>query len=222
MPLPFPNGKPVLQIIIESLKKTALIDKIVVATSSKKEDDGIEKLCLGLGTDVFRGDQYDVQSRFISIAENYSLDHIIRCTGDNPVVDLHYLRKALESHLEGKFDYTKTSGLPLGTNFEIVKAELLIARKFKRRSYNEKEHVTFHINRSGDFVKNYLAFNCTFSNIRMTLDYPQDYAFLSMLFSIVGQDFDLSRIQPLIERYPWLFSLNDTMIQKSTTKSSQV
>ncbi|SNS56173.1 spore coat polysaccharide biosynthesis protein SpsF [Ekhidna lutea] len=214
MPMPFPAGPPLLSRIIESLDQISLLDEVIVATSSKRENDPIEKFCNSMDVRCFRGDENDVQSRFISIIEIYGFEHVIRLTGDNPMIDPSYLIKAIESHLSLDSDYTKTIGLPLGTNFEIVKAGCLTQRSKTHRTNSEMEHVTHWIANSDDFSKNILAFDYKEAQLRLTVDYPQDYAMISMLFALLDERVDLDRICEISNEHKWLSQINNEMEQK--------
>jgi len=214
MSLPFPNGRPVLSRIVESLVKVEKIDKIIVATSIEKENDPIEEFCIKNGIAVYRGDELDVQSRFIHLIEEYGFDHVIRLTGDNPIIDCKYLEIAISSHLKSNSDYTKTTGLPLGTNFELIKSGVLSCRSKENRSQEEKEHVTYHFAKSDDFSRNIIQFSTDISDLRLTIDYPQDYAMLSIIFQSDIGAITLENIQRIITQFPWIKEINSKMIQK--------
>lgn len=214
MPLPFPDGPPVLARIVESLKKINRIRKIIIATSTNKENDSIEKYCIDNRINVYRGDEKDVQSRFINLIKEYGFDHIIRLTGDNPIIDSNYLEKTLDSHIKSNSDYTKTSGLPLGTNFEVVKSVALTSRVKFARTQEEKEHVTYHLARSKDTRKNFVSFSSPIANIRLTIDYPEDYAMLTILFQHGLKPLTLENVQKIVTQLPWIKEVNSKMIQK--------
>ena len=81
------NGKPVLEIMLNRLEKIKNKFKIIVATSYTKEDEKIVQLCKRLKSDYFRGSLNDVMQRYIKCAKNYKFEHIVRLTGDAPLID---------------------------------------------------------------------------------------------------------------------------------------
>ena len=58
------NGKPMLERQINRILQVVDSRKLVVATSSERSDDKIEKFCSGIGIKVVRGSLNNVYSRF--------------------------------------------------------------------------------------------------------------------------------------------------------------
>lgn len=75
------DGKTVLEVIIEQLKKFNI--KIIVATTTSSLDDEIIKVALKQQVDYFRGDQFNVLKRYIDCAQKFNLSQIIRICSDN-------------------------------------------------------------------------------------------------------------------------------------------
>ena len=67
------EGKFILQHIIEFTKHSELTDKIVVATTTCSEDDGIIELCKNLKVDYFRGSKKDVLERFLNAQNTFKV-----------------------------------------------------------------------------------------------------------------------------------------------------
>lgn len=57
------GGKPVLQFLVERVKRSKFIDEIIIATSSNIENDAIESLTKEIGIYCFRGSEDDVLRR---------------------------------------------------------------------------------------------------------------------------------------------------------------
>ena len=73
-----------LEVQLQRLKQSTVLDKIVVCTSTHPQDNDILPVCEKLGVPVFRGSELDVMSRFIQAAEQYGR-YAVRITGDNLV-----------------------------------------------------------------------------------------------------------------------------------------
>ena len=58
------KGKTVIEILLYRLSLSKKIDKIIVATSRKKENNSLAELVEKLGFDVFRDSENDVLKRF--------------------------------------------------------------------------------------------------------------------------------------------------------------
>ncbi len=114
--------KPMLQRVIERVKRAKLIDKVIVATSNKGKDDQIKKFCSKLNTECFRGSEEDVLARFYEAAKAQKADVVVRITADCPFVDPEIIDQIIEIHLKNKNDYTANnteSSYPRGTDVEV-------------------------------------------------------------------------------------------------------
>jgi len=81
-------GRPMLAQLINRIKPSKKLDKIVVSTSIKKEDDPINEFCDSEEITCFRGDSEDVLKRLHDTAEIEEAKNVITIMGDNPL--LHY------------------------------------------------------------------------------------------------------------------------------------
>jgi len=121
-------GKPMLLLQIERVRRARKIDKLVVATSNDPSDDGIEALCKQHGIDCFRGSLNDVLDRFYRAALTYNPEHIVRLTGDCPLIDPELVDSIIDMHLEGNYDYTSNAiqmTFPDGLDVEILTIKVL-------------------------------------------------------------------------------------------------
>ena len=73
----------------------------------------------------FRGENNNVLKRMLSSLKNKKVDHIVRITGDDILIDPDYLDIAIRSHLRTNSDYTDHKNLPSGTETEIFSLNLL-------------------------------------------------------------------------------------------------
>ena len=184
------DNKPILTHIIESLRFSKLIDKIIVATTKLPEDDKIETLCKNLSVECFRGNDIDVLDRFYNCAQFFKGDLIVRLTGDNPLLD--------PTIIDGLIEICKESGCDYATNvlhptypYGFSSCEVLPFRILKK--LNEiatdpmsREHVTFHIRKNPNLytIKEIKApKNLERPNWRLTVDYPEDMDLMKNIFS---------------------------------------
>src|SRR5688572_27264933 len=217
LPLPFPDGKPLLSWIVDSVRRSRYINQVVLATSLEGENDCLETFSVDYNVPFFRGSEDDVLSRFVAVVKEHNFDIVIRLTGDNPIVDVKTLDEAIEYHISSKNDYTKTSGLPIGMNFELVSAQALVQLQDYNLTPDDKEHVTIFIGRTNFFKKSELQL-CkgeNFSNVRLTVDYASDFAALSFILSFSNGRFaDLALIRSLHLSHEWIFRINSHNIQR--------
>ncbi len=81
------GGRPVLERMIERVKRAKNVTETVVATTTDASDDAIVELCKKLDTPVFRGSLPDVLDRYYQCALEYKADYVVRLTGDCPLID---------------------------------------------------------------------------------------------------------------------------------------
>ena len=58
-------GRPLLELMIERVRKSRLLDDIMVATTVNSEDDPIVELCRRIGCKFYRGSEDDVLLRVL-------------------------------------------------------------------------------------------------------------------------------------------------------------
>lgn len=220
LPLPLGNGKPLLQWIVDELKKSVYGADIFVATSINPENDVLVPFCEQNNIHCFRGDEENVLSRFIAIAKQGNYDCIIRLTADNPIIDIAILDETITIHLKQANDYTRSEGLPVGMNFEIIQKKALLSLANLQLTDADKEHVTLFIKNSGLYkIGVYKPLKeDVFYKLRLTIDYASDYTLLSCVLtlalmnsSIIGMEL----VKHVYKIVPWLFESNISNIQKA-------
>ncbi|MDD5145733.1 MAG: glycosyltransferase family protein [Candidatus Pacebacteria bacterium] len=139
------GGKPMLQWVVERAKRSRMVNDVIVATSDKKQDDLIEKLCKKLKIGYFRGSENDVLNRFYQAAKKYKADKVVRITGDCPFIEPEIIDEVIRTHLKNKNDYTSNDagvGYPRGLDVEVFNFGSLEKANFKAKKIYEREHVT--------------------------------------------------------------------------------
>lgn len=218
--LPFNSDNVVLEHVVNRLKQSSLIDKLVVATTERDIDDSIESLCNTLGIDCFRGSEDDVLSRFYFAVESLKPKNVIRITADCPCLDYNVLDQIIDFHNKEDNDYTSNAFVrtfPHGLDVEVFKYQCLVDAFENATEVFEKEHVTPYIystNKANYKLGNYENVLGDYHNLRITLDNKEDYMLLDILFSKLGKDF---LIEELIEFYndnKAYFNINSEITQK--------
>ena len=203
---------PLIWFVVSRLQAIGL--PIVVATSNCPSDDELVKFLKDENIDVYRGSLENVLQRYINTAENYGFTQIVRVTGDNPLVDLKYLKSCLilfqkYTYVDGIYE----GGLIKGTGFELVTLEEL--KKISSTRRDHIEHVTLwlreNINESGTRVQvKHEQLNRFREDIFLTCDYPEDLILLRKIFQNFDYRVDISiqEILQLFEEKPALKDLN--------------
>lgn len=217
--LPMPtqeSDSSILSCIIKGINRSERVDDIIIATSLSPSNDRIIQFCKERGIKYFRGDEEDVLSRFQAIQQEYNFDLIVRLTGDNPFVDGTTLDTVIIEHLQKDYDYSYSLGLPLGMNFEIIKAEL-ISYKGISLTHSDREHVTPPFRNNPKFKNGEIRLfeNTELTSCRLTVDYLHDYLLCSAVASWLNWDIPLiNQIANMINKMPWLFETPAHLVQK--------
>ena len=208
-------GKPVLQWVIERVKRSKKIDEVMVITSIEKNNLPLIKLCVDLGTRVFVGSEDDVLDRFYQAAKLINPEYVVRITADCPVFDWRYLDKAIEE-MSDESDYLTefTETFPDGLDIEIMKYSALVKAWENANLKSEREHVTQYIRKHPELFK-LQNFECPIKGIgdkRWTLDEDKDYQLISSIYNYfknIGKlDFVTEDILNFLEKNKDLESIN--------------
>ena len=217
--LPLNGPISVLGHVVARAKQLAAGQRVVVATSTRSDDDPLEAAVQALQASVFRGDEQDVLGRFAGALDAHDADVVVRITADNPAIDPAFMRAAVAHHLATQADYTLTTGLPLGANIEVIGATALRRAVAEANRPEEREHVTPYLRRHPELFRLEtlpLTVSPAVAGLRLTLDYPSDYALLHLLFSQLPADFSLTDpagLPALAARFPWLAHINNQNTQ---------
>jgi spore coat polysaccharide biosynthesis protein SpsF len=133
-------GRSILAHCVERLR-AARVGEVIVATTTRGEDEGVVAEAERLNVRVVRGAVDDVLGRFEQAIADWRGPYVFRATADNPLVDVDGPRRLLEI-LEAGADYCLEEGLPVGTAVEGVRtAALREAARTATVAY-DREHVT--------------------------------------------------------------------------------
>lgn len=170
-------GRPLIEILIKRLSASKRINKIILATSHKKENDELVNHVEQLGIDVYRGSESDVLDRFYQVAIKYRLQSIVRITGDCPIIDPEVVDAVIEQYEITGVDYASNVEPPTwpdGLDVEVFSFVALSIAWNRAHNCFEREHVTHYIQNSNKFTKSNLTNKQDLSSERWTVDEPQD------------------------------------------------
>lgn len=221
LPLPLGSERTIISEIIERVKDVSEISNVIVATSISKVNDSLESYIDSLKVECFRGSENDVLSRFYEIVIKHNFEYVIRLTGDNPIVDNILLKEFISNFISNDLDYLCSNNLPLGCNFEMMKASEIIKAYENTEDLFDKEHVTPYIKRNAKNTEDFLFNNIgVINNLRLTIDYASDYAFINLIYTMLkDKSKSVKNIINLIERNLWLLDINNTNFQKKEFKN---
>ena len=178
-------GKPALQRMIERVRKSTMIDEVLVVTSIKKDNLPILKLCSYLNVRVGVGSEDDVLDRFYQTAKLLRPEYVIRLTADCPCFDAELLDMAIEQ-MGPDTDYCAMMSETFadGLDLEIIRFSALEkAWKEAEHSY-EREHVTQYIIHHPEVFKqqDFVSPIGDFGHHRWTVDETEDFEVVSRIY----------------------------------------
>ncbi len=206
----------VLDYVINQVKFSKRIEKVIVATTVLPEDDVIckhldlQKIC------YFRGSSEDVLDRYYQCAKKFSLNNIVRITADNPLIDPNVIDLIVDEYEKNKCDYASNTlhrTFPYGTEVEVFSFESLEKTWKNAKKHSEREHVTpFIYNPKNMFSVVNIEYQENFSYIRYTVDRIEDLKLVKKIIENISTRPIL--IQDIIELYKnksKIFKINENI-----------
>lgn len=216
-------GKTVLEHDINRLKQAKNIDEIVIATTTKKEDDAIVDEAKRLNVKYFRGSEQDVLSRYYYAAKENKADIVIRVTSDCPCLDYKILDNMIKEFLNNldKYDYFSNTILrtfPRGYDIEIFSFVALENAFMNAKLSYEREHVTPYLyNESNNYKIGYYKYKNDYSKYRVTLDTVEDFEVINKIYNKLYNcetPFLLEEVIKFLKDNPDVVEINDSVEQK--------
>ncbi|MDG1144554.1 MAG: NTP transferase domain-containing protein [Burkholderiales bacterium] len=194
------DGKPMLLRLIERIKTSRLVTKIVICTSNNPEDAPLLELAQKWGVEAFAGHELNVLSRLIAVAESTDADAVLRITGDNPFTDAKNIDEMIMRHFERSADYTRTNHLPLGVTAEVMSRDMLPRLHDMMPNPNETEYMSF-------FSFNPKFFRCEVLMpsalvdrpfYSLTVDYPEELEAARILYNSLAHKGDIPALEDVV------------------------
>jgi spore coat polysaccharide biosynthesis protein SpsF (cytidylyltransferase family) len=215
------KSKTLLELYVNRVKPSKLIDKIVIATTTNLLDDAICKLADKIGVDCFRGSEGDLLDRYYQCALKYNASVIVRITPDDPFVDYEVVDKAIGLFKENDVDFVTNHfepTYPEGLDVEVYSMQALERSWKEAKLLSEREHVFPYIqNHQDDFKIINFKQDEDFSHLRWTIDHQCDFDMAKTVYSYLYEKkniFIQDDIIKLIEEHPEIAEINSHIKRK--------
>lgn len=217
------QGKTLLEIQLERLKQSTLIEQIVVATTTQAQDDVVVDVCKELAINFYRGSEEDVLSRYYEAAVAFEANVIVRLTSDCPLIDPVIVDAVIEkySRQQDKFDYVSNTlerTYPRGLDTEVFSFGALEKAYKEAVLQRDREHVTAYIYSNPQrFNINHVKGEQDYSHFRWTVDTPEDFELIQRILNKLYEDnknFYMQDVIQLLTRYPDWNGINAHIEQK--------
>ena len=220
-------GKPLLEYLLERLKRVKKANEICVATTTKPQEQPILDLCARLDVATFRGSEDDVLERYYLAAKKCKAGAVVRVTSDCPLIDPVEIDKLVHFYLDnlGQYDYVAhslTRTYPRGMDAEIFSFDALEKAYNNGKSAPEREHVTPHLYWNPHLFRlGNVAYKEDHKDHRWTVDTPEDFELIQKIIESlypIKPEFLIEDILNLFKKNPEWKNINNHIMQKTLTK----
>lgn len=201
------DEKPIIKYLIERLEKVKKIRKIIVCTTELKSDDTLVDYLNKENIEVFRGSEKDILQRYLNASKKYETDFIINVDGDDIYTDPQTLDQIIIDYSNSKADFVPINNIPLGLlSFGFTTKSLEKLCKLKKTNDTETGWLRFFTENKIFSTKSVTPLLKTKFpiNLRLSLDYPEDFEIAKIIFNNLGNDFDLEKLSLFINKNPEL------------------
>ena len=214
------EGKTILEHVINRVKAAKSLDDVIVATTVKKEDLEIVKLCANLGISIFCGSEDDVLDRYYQSARLFKADHIVRITSDCPLIDFKIIDDVTNLYFKEKVDYVSNTILetfPDGEDVEVFGFKVLKMVWENAKMSSEREHVTPYIKNNPKIFRivNF-KYETNLADKRWTIDESEDFEFIKIIYkNLYPKDplFGMDKILYFLKKHPDVERINKNIIR---------
>ena len=205
-------GEPLIKRVIDRIKYSKKINKIILAITRNSKDDILEEYAQSINIDVFRGSENNVLERVVFAAEKFSVENIIELHGDNPFLDPEIIDLSINKYELTDCDYisnTLEKTFPMGLRVQVFPTKLLrdIYNTVDDSAVNEHVSLYFYENPNIYNIVNLKApKNINRPEVRLTVDTEEDIKFISNIYYHIIEmgiytNFKTSDVLEIIDKY---------------------
>jgi len=220
--------KSMLHHVIQQTLSSELIDDVIIATTTSKQDKSIIDFCNQNNFSFFCGSTNDLLDRYYKCAKKFNCNPIIRITSDCPLIDPRVIDSIINKFLKNSYDYVSnniereknewvnaTCNFPQGMTIEISSFEALEKTWKKSKKPSEREHVFPYIQSHPKFFKiSNVKHKLDYSYVRCTVDRKEDLTFIKELFQRFPKNLRFVQIKDIIKiikSEPDLIKINNSI-----------
>jgi len=198
-----------IDIIVERAKKTGL--PVIITTSTSKEDDIFENVAREHNVMIFRGSLLNKIKRWHDCFEKFGIENALTVDGDDLAHNYEIGFRAMEKIKSIKSDIVANPDNIITGFFTYVLSKNAINKMYEFVSdeksntdvitrYIEKANLTISYVDLFDYEKN--------KNIRLTLDYEEDFNFFQKLYENIDILENGKNIIDFLEKNPSISEIN--------------
>ena len=204
------NGIPLVKYLIERIKKAKKIRNVIICTTQNKIDDELVEFLEKENYMFYRGSENDILVRLRDAAIFFKSDFVVVVDGDDIYTDPYFVDVIIDEYKKTNADYLSDNGFPHG--FVPVGVTRNALEEICKVKVSENTSTGYR-----NFFTQTNLFNCKYikpkknmvfpKNLRLTLDYEEDFLLAKEIFSSLGNYFHIEDINMLIEKQPNLLKI---------------
>lgn len=217
-----------LLVQINRLRKSKLLNEIVIATTINASDDAIVNFAISSGVKYFRGSEEDILGRILGAAISVEADLLVQITGDCPLIDPEIVDQVIQCYLNSKnaVDFVSNEmerTYPIGLDCRVFSVNLLSEIDKLCEDPMHRIHGSTYIY-TGEGKNKYKTLNISapkeinHPQWRWTLDTPEDLLFFLEIFKQLGKNaanYTSGQLAAWLEKHPEIVAINSKVRQKS-------
>lgn len=189
-------GRPLIERVVERVRRCVLVEEVFVLTSEEESDDPLVEFLESARIPVRRGSLTDVRSRYLALARELGPDHLVRVTGDCPLVEPDFIDLQLGALRAFDADFVRLAGNERGgLDGTLAGAGVFSVRALEASGVSEDprdlEHVSsfYFQEHAEDFrhVEIEVHHDYDRPGLRLCVDEPEDLAFVRRVFDHFGE-----------------------------------
>jgi len=213
------TGKPTIEHLIDRVKRSSKADAIVLCTTILKEDDILCEIAERNGIYFYRGSVKDKLERWREATVRFGVEFFVTADGDDLFCEPELIDLAFGQYEREKPDFIEGNDLICGAfTYGIKTSALREVCRIKDTDNTEMMWVFF--TQTGLFKTEVLKNAPSIfmrPEIRMTLDYEDDFKFFKKImeyFSDKKDFFNLRDILKFLDKHPEVVKINQYLHQR--------
>jgi spore coat polysaccharide biosynthesis protein SpsF len=181
-------GRPMLELMVERIRRSRYIDAIVVATTVNSTDDPIVELAQRIGIRFYRGSEFDVAGRVTAAMQEAKADIVVQLTADCPIIDPEIIDQFVRIYAANEFDHVSNTILrsyPDGLDVQVSSLPILEKSYALCEDETDREHLFYTVRKHRDKITTF-QFSAPpelcWPHWRWTLDTPEDYQLICRIY----------------------------------------
>tara|TARA_A100001388_G_C28772912_1_gene505099 strand:+ start:4082 stop:4837 length:756 start_codon:yes stop_codon:yes gene_type:complete len=200
--------------IIETVIARCIDSEIIpiICTTISSADDSLEELSNNLNVLIYRGSIKNKMQRWLKCAELFNLEDFHTIDADDPFFDQNLVKKSMKLRRSKNLDFVKPSiysangGASVGYSIKTSYLKSIIKNTDEN---SDTEMIDNLIEGNQIFSSARIEENQTLNyQIRLTLDYEEDYWLIATIFRILGPNPKREKIVELFKLNPDLHNIN--------------